>query len=819
MKLRKYAAVSLAAAMLVSSAAVVASAANDNEPDKEQYLLMNIPYSEFYKADLNNDVQVDVYTSATKSKTKAGNLVSGSYHTDSSGDEINGITFPVKVKGNIDLSKYKQVKDSDSFDITVSLRGKETTTTYSGREALFENPSYSYYVLDEVPSFYKEVSQNGDGSLVFGETVGSAEEIEAEAEITKNSRYGDYQINITNEELQNAGKVYAVILSTEEGNDYGLRHMENIWRNTALAWCTGYTQNVHGSPTSSAHYEAMVGQTINKVTYYTDGGIKTISGLSLYVDPDKYALMNIPYSDFYASEVENEVPVDIYSSATKAKTMTGTLVSGSYHVSPEGTDITGITYPVKLGDIDLSKYRKITDNDTYEATVTNRGQTSTTVYEGKDALFCADNYSYYILDEVPAYYKTVSENDDGSLSFSKDSTQAEEITAEAELSTDSKYGDYQINVTSEELQNSEKVYAVVLSTEEGSSYGLRHLENIWRNTALAWCTGFTDTVHGCPTSSAHYEAIMGQTINKITYFTSEGKKSFETNLYVPVKTGAKLSANNAAVSDGSTDFTAESFADDYGYEYAVTDEYDQAVDAVVENGTIKYPTTIGNGKYTLTVSDKNGKYAPVSASFELTVAAPAQFNGNVFSEEPAIVAADDASEEEFAAYLEAVAQVTVGEKTYNVSGKGAVAVIDPETGAIDTSNTDVFAEDEESFEITVKATGYDPITFTLPRTETPDDPKDDPSEESSGEPTDEESKNTDTDKKDDTDSKGKENSASSNSTSGATNAAASSNTAATSTSTIVDVPQTSDAASVIAILALIAASVCAAVVLRKKKSV
>ena len=37
---------------------------------KETYVLMNIPYDQFYKADVNNDVKVDAFTSATKNKVK-----------------------------------------------------------------------------------------------------------------------------------------------------------------------------------------------------------------------------------------------------------------------------------------------------------------------------------------------------------------------------------------------------------------------------------------------------------------------------------------------------------------------------------------------------------------------------------------------------------------------------------------------------------------------------------------------------------------------------------------------------------------------------
>lgn len=94
--------------------------------------------------------------------------------------------------------------------------------------------------------------------------------------------------------------------------------------------------------------------------------------------------MNIPYAEFYQAEVHNDIPVDAFTSATKNKTRTASLSGGSYHVNADGSDITGITFPVKVTEgMDLSKYTKVTDEDSVEITVTNRGQTSTTTYTGK----------------------------------------------------------------------------------------------------------------------------------------------------------------------------------------------------------------------------------------------------------------------------------------------------------------------------------------------------------------------------------------------------------------------------------------------------
>ena len=59
-------------------------------------------------------------------------------------------------------------------------------------------------------------------------------------------------------------------------------------------------------------------------------------------------------------------------------------------------------------------------------------------------------------------------------------------------------------------EDSTTVYGVVLHTEEGSDYGMRHLENIWRKTNIAWASGFTETVYGRPLAPDHYKSMMGK---------------------------------------------------------------------------------------------------------------------------------------------------------------------------------------------------------------------------------------------------------------------------------------------------------------------
>ncbi|MDD6411380.1 MAG: FMN-binding protein [Oliverpabstia intestinalis] len=233
------------------------------------YVLMNIPYDQFYAADVNNSVKVDAFTSATKNKVRTGSLAGGSYHVDASGDEITGVTFPVKVPAGTDLSKYTQITDDSKVSITVTNRGQESTTDYTGKDALFESASHSYYTLSEKPSYYKELTVNEDGTFSFGATQGTVTTITegVTAELMTDSKYGDYQLDLDGltDTIPSGTAIYGVIVSTKEGSDYGMRHLENIWRVSELAWATGFTTAVHNCPTSSEHYKAMMGQHIDKV--------------------------------------------------------------------------------------------------------------------------------------------------------------------------------------------------------------------------------------------------------------------------------------------------------------------------------------------------------------------------------------------------------------------------------------------------------------------------------------------------------------------------------------------------------------------------
>lgn len=453
----------------------------------------------------------------------------------------------------------------------------------------------------------------------------------------------------------------------------------------------------------------------------------------------QYVLMNIPYDEFYKADLNNNsVTVDATTSATKQKTR-NTLAAGSYHADSEGEHINGVTFPVKVTDdfYDNNKeYTQITDDSKVDITTNIKGKVSTTTYEGKKALFESADYSYYVLSEEPSYYKTATVGTDKKLSFGAvngTKTQIASDKVKTKFKTKTKYGDYQLNLDGIKdamgFEDDDVVYGVIVSTDDNTDYAMRHVENIWKTEELAWSVGIVTDSHGCTLSSEHYKSMVGRTIKNVTYYTSKGIFTLPVEYKVLEHAkDAAVEAENAAVSAGKANLDV-ALPGDFNAEYAVTDAKGNEVKGfkVTEENlasavstyaasytqtkklVITYPKDAENTEYTLTVSDKSKKYAPITTTFELYAeAVSAAYNNDATA--PKLVVADGASAAQFADFIGKIKSVNVNGKAYPATGKGAVKLI-KEDGTIDTTQAQ-FAEGS-SFEIKVSATGYkDELSFT-----------------------------------------------------------------------------------------------------------
>ena len=238
---------------------------------------------------------------------------------------------------------------------------------------------------------------------------------------------------------------------------------------------------------------------------------------------DAYVLMNIPYADFYAAEVTDASSIDAVTSATLMKPRTGTLAGGSYHVNADGSDITGVIFPVYVEDASVLEALggiEVTDESSVSITVTNRGKESTTAYEGKEALFEAPSYSWYLLDETPVQYKTLTVVD-GKPVFGALGSVPQNLSASARLVFD-RHADQVIAMEGvADVLGEQKISGIILTASDGTRVGLRHIVNIWRGPEI-----------GFNFDSAEYNALKGKTIKSIEILTENGRYAFDTGIVI-----------------------------------------------------------------------------------------------------------------------------------------------------------------------------------------------------------------------------------------------------------------------------------------------
>lgn len=405
-----------------------------------------------------------------------------------------------------------------------------------------------------------------------------------------------------------------------------------------------------------------------------------------------YVTMNVPYDDFYKAEGVTAVNgVDAVTSATMRKSRMNTadgLTAGTYYKTAEDEKsdaIRGVVCTVRVAKSDLAKLN---------ASLTEH-----------------DDYYYTTLDSVPENYKELAIGKDGSYSFGKTTAAVDTETLKdttVTFKTSSEYGDYQMKFSTNVLEKIGRAYGATVTTTDGTSYAMRSLENVWngKSLELAWSVGFTTTAHGNPLVSDDYVSMMGKTIKSVAFYTVDGKiYSLDCEQYVPVKFATEnFAVENALADSGSTSVEMKDFPKDYEAEYKVTDAKGNELEgASVKDGKISWTGTPATGKYTLTVSDKSGKYASFSTTFELqTSAMPAAYQASNLR----VAGADGASAEELSSFLSNVSSVNVNGKNYSASGRGSVAVINSK-GFVDlTASPFTGMKAGDTYKISVKATGY-----------------------------------------------------------------------------------------------------------------
>ncbi len=399
MKHKRCAAAVMALAVAASSLSLSALADDDSV-----YVLMNIPYSQFYSAGSAKIGDVDAVSSATN---KTGNYgkAGGAYHSGTTafddgetvtavgtdnGSKLKGVTWAVKAE-SIDAVKAlggTEITESSQITTATAAHGNVSVSYLGGYQVLTESPEYSYYVLDEAPDNYLVL----DGTEFKACSVdASSESIEVTASYGTN--WGDVQLNAGEAEGASDKIVNAVVLTAEDGTTKGLYHLDQIWAFNQMAWNVDFTKGLDGKKLKNIRYYCSVKDTDNEdgtapvyVNYVYDYAVdldisKVYTGdvIAKFKNETELDITGLP-------EDAGEVTVKVYYT-TGGRNAEYTYIT-PLTVDPEDDDIDPVFVSLKDGALAIEK-----------GTVTNKAGTSVSYGEPVDGTeyvveFSCDNYIF-----------------------------------------------------------------------------------------------------------------------------------------------------------------------------------------------------------------------------------------------------------------------------------------------------------------------------------------------------------------------------------------------------------------------------------------
>ena len=547
------------------------------------YVMMNIPYADFYAAEAtNNSVEVDVVTSATNNKWSAQ---SGTYYQElDTGGQILGVTFLVKIGTGAD---------------TATLGGTEAEDV----DSLAELGDYSYYVVgtdadtaSAYSAFYKELTVTDDG-VAFGDTTGvtssgTTTTTTLSTDISTSSRYGDYELDFESLGVTDTVIGMTVYANTEADGSgtetgYGMRHLENIWKSgSENSWGSGFLETeTKGNTLSYEHYLSMMG------TYITHVEVITLSEVldvqleeAQYVAPKfeltlseaaddaayDYDLVVAAYSDLELAYDAGDLGVtvsDTIGSANEGSTAFPERTLYNKTVTLEdGATAGAYTLTATSGTGDF------TYSETADITLTTSAQVVTWAGNGYDIVDADESDAYAVSDFVEAI-STVTVN---GTEYSASSSSSSELTPFAASESDS-LSTQAPSFDSGTLPGDSSSSAVTLYDEDGA---LDTSATDSDDEAIFAAIGTYDISIASDVFTA---GLSGGVYENSTISTSSLELSSTSATYTG--SSIELPSVSIATTDGSTISCSVTWADESG----------AAVTEALEPGT--YTATVDAGDY------------------------------------------------------------------------------------------------------------------------------------------------------------------------------------------------------------------------------
>ena len=258
-----------------SSSAEETVKASDKEASDYVYAKIDIPYADFYYGELN-DVEPEKDTASLKANLDAEDMVEkAGFRKDGEYDSVSSPTGK-KIEnfkaayGNVD-GETSEIIGASKVNIAISKSLYEDAKKAIEEKKESKNPLLKF--VEEIketsetePADYKVLNSDGTFSKTIGKTK---KDTSAKAEITSTSNYGNYEIEIKENEELDPDTIIGALLETDDGKKYGLKHLDNIWtKPTELAFsAAAFTDAGHKAEKEFARFADMQGKTVKKITY------------------------------------------------------------------------------------------------------------------------------------------------------------------------------------------------------------------------------------------------------------------------------------------------------------------------------------------------------------------------------------------------------------------------------------------------------------------------------------------------------------------------------------------------------------------------
>ena len=267
-----------------------------------------------------------------------------------------------------------------------------------------------------------------------------------------------------------------------------------------------------------------------------------------------YGTDSLTYAEFYSEDADSAADIDAVTSATIDKNDIFTNADSTDPVEGKGYQINGVKNVAVQVDGTQYAEAKVLEAAGALTTVKDNGYTNAaTITLSEDAT------------TAPAAYKPL--NSDGSYGELQAATKATVNSANLEIETSSRWGDYLLKVIETDTENlrndrntgwpvGENILGAIVTATKGDqtmNVGMKHLQNIWvQPYEIAFRLADGDD----------YADLEGATVTQITYIVPEGiyVYNFDENNFI--KPQYKDAALSASFNDEKTQVTITGLPDE-----------------------------------------------------------------------------------------------------------------------------------------------------------------------------------------------------------------------------------------------------------------